>query len=145
MLPRETVPASTRGIVHKTPLRDDGAIDIYAPRGSEVLAPGDGRVADAMPSPAVPGSWQIRGRIMRRDGKEVPFVCAHFTEGSVMRGGDTFKKGEVLGVIQYWAAHPRSTHIHWSFRRVGDTLPPPGNVSVIRAFERFGRMPGGSP
>lgn len=141
MIPRATVPASTGARIHEAGDFDNGAIDIYAPPGSVVRAPGDGIVEDAEPSPAVSGSWQIRGWATRRDGQKVPFVCAHFTPESHLSAGDTFKKGEVIGRIRRWDSNPRSTHIHWSFRRVGDTLPPPGNVLVLRAFERFGRMP----
>lgn len=127
--------------VHKAGEFVAGAVDIYAPPGSEVLAPGNGRVVDAMPSPAVPGSWQIRGYLERRDGLLVPFVAAHFTEESHLEPGDMFWKGDVLGLIQRWGQYPRSTHVHWSFRRVGDQkLPPPGNVLVEKAFKGFGRM-----
>lgn len=142
MIPRDTVPDSTGMRVHKAGTFVDGAVDVYAPAGSEVRAPGRGRVVDAMPSPAVAGSWEIRGYIERRDGKLVPFVAAHFTEDSHLEAGDTFEKGEVIGRIRRWDAEPPSTHVHWAFRRVGDPrLPPPGNVLVLGAFLKFGRMP----
>lgn len=141
MIPRATVPASTQQIIHSAGDYAEGAIDIFAPPGSVVLAPGPGRIVDATPSPAVPGSYQIRGYIRRPDGMEVPFVAAHFTSESHLARGATFGKGDVLGHILKWGAHPRSTHVHWSFRRAGETrLPPPGNVKVVRAFQRFGPM-----
>jgi hypothetical protein len=141
MLPQAIVPDSTGIRVHKAGEFVGGAVDIYAPPGSEVLAPAPGVVVDAMPSPAVPGSWQIRGGMVRPDGREVPFVIAHFIEDGHPRAGDTFRKGDVLGWIKIWAAAPRSTHAHVAFRRAGDSkLPPPGNVLVERAFERFGPM-----
>lgn len=142
MIPRAVVPDSTGAKVHTAGDYPEGAIDIYAPAKSEVLAPGPGRIADTEASPAVPGSYQIRGYIRRpSDGLEVPFVAAHFIRGTHLAGGATFKKGAVFGRIKNWDAHPRSTHVHFSFRRAGETkLPPPGNVKVLRAFQRFGRM-----
>jgi hypothetical protein len=142
MLPRDTVPNSTRAIVHKTPIRPDGAVDIYAPPGSFVLAPGDGFVTDVqdLKPHDLPG-WQIRGRIRRPDGKEVPYVLAHLTVDTHPPKGGSFRKGQVIGWVARWPEHPKSAHAHWSFRKVGDTLPPPGNVSVMGAFERFGRAP----
>lgn len=142
MIPQDTVPESTGMRLHKAGDFVGGAVDVYAPPGSEVLAPGDGRVVDTMPSPAVPGSWEVRGYMERRDGQLVPFVAAHFTEGSHLEAGAIFLKGYVMGRIQRWSQDPDSTHVHWSFRRVGDReLPPPGNVLVLRAFKRFGRRP----
>lgn len=142
MIPRATIPASTGQKVHNTPAMEGGAVDIYAPQGSNVLAPGRGRVVDVLnlSTQDLPG-WQIRGFMTRPDGLEVPFVIAHLQEGSFPRAGATFRKKEVIGSVQYWRSHPRSTHAHWSFRRAGTKqLPPPGNVKVLGVFTRFGPM-----
>lgn len=141
MEPQAVIPGSTGIRVHVAGTFVGGAVDIYAPQGSSVLAPADGRIADVMPSPAVPGSWQIRGYMMRRDGETVPFVIAHLQPDTIPRAGSSFKKGAVLGKVRLWAALPQSTHAHVAFRVAGDPkLPPPGNVSVVETFREFGRM-----
>jgi hypothetical protein len=54
----------------------------------------------------------------------------------------TFQKGEILGRIEHWEQHPNSTHVHWAFRNPGDTqMPPPANISIVRAFELCGPAP----
>jgi hypothetical protein len=143
MRPRDTVPSSTRAIVHQTPLRPDGAVDVFAPFGSVVRAPGDGRVtrvSDLRPH-NLPG-WQIQGYIKRpSDGKEVPFVLAHLLFDSHPTQGETFLQGAMIGKVSRWREYPSSTHCHWAFGRVGEAPPPPGSVSVMDAFKRFGPMP----
>jgi hypothetical protein len=141
MIPQAVVPDCKFVKVHSAGGYAQGAIDIYAPPKSEVLAPGPGRVVRTAQSPAVPNSYQIQGYIKRPDGMEVPFVAAHFISGTYIGGGRTFEKGAVLGRIRRWDQYPNSTHVHFSFRRAGETkLPPPGNVLVMQAFKRFGVM-----
>lgn len=44
--------------------------------------------------------------------------------------------------MEFWEQHPRSTHVHWAFRKPGDNLmPPPANIPIVRAFELCGPAP----
>jgi hypothetical protein len=119
------------------------AVDVRAPRGSRVLAPLPGSVThtSCLDTPKLPGC-QIRGFLRLPNGTLMPFVLAHLQRGSFKTEGQFFSKGDLLGTVEFWEQHPRSTHVHWAFRQPVDTfLPPPANIPVLRAFELCGPSP----
>ena len=139
----ETVPASRRVTRHNFSNGVPQAVDVYAPPGSKVLAPLPGQVSHVScpDSPALPGC-QIRGFFRLPNGAFMPFVLAHLQQGTFPRQGAFFRKGQTLGKIERWEQHPASTHVHWAFRQPGErNMPPPANMSVVRAFELCGSSP----
>ena len=119
------------------------AVDVRAPRGSRVIAPLPGSVThtSCVDTPRLPGC-QIRGFLRLPNGTLMPFVLAHLQRGSFPTEGEFFGKGDLLGTVEFWEQHPRFTHVHWSFREPGDTnLPPPANISIVRAVELCGPPP----
>lgn len=143
MRPRDTVPAARRVIRHNPSGQGKLAADVFAEPGSVVLAPLPGRVvrAGCPDTQKLPGC-QILGFLTLPDGREMGFAAAHFQRGTHPEAGDTFEKGDVLGVIARWEQRPRSSHVHWSFRRPGEgRMPPPADINILEAFELCGDPP----
>jgi hypothetical protein len=142
MRPFHTVPATRFVKLHGPSPQGKLAADVYANRGNIVLAPADGRVvfAGCPDTPRLPGC-QIRGFLTLSDGREMGFVLAHLIPGTFVRAGHTFRKGQVIGKMAFWEQHPKATHVHWSFKRPGEGMPPKANIPVLTAFDMFGPAP----
>ena len=142
MRPRHTVPATRFVRLHGPSPQGKLAADVYANHGNIVLAPADGRVAIAgcPDSPRLPGC-QIKGFFTLPDGSEMGFVLAHLIPGTFVPQGHSFRKGQVLGKMAFWEQHPKSTHVHWSFKQPGTGMPPKANISVMAAFNLLGLPP----
>jgi hypothetical protein len=143
LLAIQTVPASRKVRRHNFSDGIPQAVDVYAPTGSRVLAPlpGQVRLVSCPDTPALPGC-QIRGFLRLPGGGGMPFVLAHLRQGTFPTNGMTFQKGATLGRVEFWEQHPNSSHVHWAFRNPGDTrMPPPANISIVRAFELCGPAP----
>jgi murein DD-endopeptidase MepM/ murein hydrolase activator NlpD len=142
MRPRHTVPATRFVKLHGPSPQGKLAADVYANHGNIVLAPADGRVvfADCPDSPHLPGC-QFKGFLTLADGREMGFVLAHLIPGTFVQAGQTFRKGQVIGKMAFWEQHPKSTHVHWSFKHPGTGMPPKANIPVMTAFSMLGLPP----
>ena len=144
MLAIHTVPAHTSIFRHNPDLQGRmQAVDVRAPRGSRVLAPCPGSVrhTSCPDTPTRPGC-QIRGFVRLPSGALMPFVLAHLQHGSHPTMGQFFRKGGLLGTVEFWEQRSQFTHVHWAFRRPGDRgMPPPANIPILRAFELCGPPP----
>jgi hypothetical protein len=142
MRPRDTVPAATSVIRHGKSRQGKLAADVFARAGSIVLAPANGRVVAAgCPDDKNHPGCQIRGFLTRPDGQKMGFVLAHLRRGTFPKEGETFRKGQTIGKMAFWEQFPRSTHVHWSFKRPGTGMPPKANMNVLRAFDMLGPPP----
>jgi hypothetical protein len=106
-------------------------MDVFGRPGSGFFAPAPGRIVEAhwVGTADLPGG-QIRGVLRTKGGGEIGFVAAHLRN---YRKGGSFPKGAKLGVIAPWRNHPKSAHVHISFR-TGEGAPPPANIGVLKAF-----------
>ena len=139
---KKLVPRTTGHKIHIAGTFVEGAVDIYAPPGSAVLAPADGWVVDSMYLKSPLFGYQIRGYVIDREDRKMGFVIAHLLKDTFPQPGDAIVQGQQIGRVALWPEHPASSHAHFSFR-VGDsfggpTLPPPGNIKIVRALRRCG-------
>ena len=92
------------------------ALDIMAPRGTLVLAAGDGRVVKLFNS--VPGGLTVYQ--FDRD-EQFAFYYAHldrYAEG--LKEGTTLKRGDVLGYVGNTGnAPPNAPHLHFTIFKLG--------------------------
>lgn len=136
----EIVPAATGHRLHMAGTFVDGAVDIYAPPWSMVLAPADGWVEEVAYLRLPLFGYQIRGYVVdeaARRHEKVGFVMAHLMKDTYPQPGLAFAEGEQIGEVTHWDAHPAFSHVHLAFR-VGDgKMPPPGNIKVERMLRRL--------
>ena len=92
------------------------ALDIMAPRGTPVLAAGDGRVVKLFKS--VPGGLAV---YQFDRNEQFAFYYAHldrYAEG--LKEGATLKRGDVLGYVGSTGnAPPNAPHLHFTIFKLG--------------------------
>lgn len=94
--------------------RTHAAIDIYAERGTHIVAPVGGRILSTSTS-------KIGGNTVRIQGDDgVIYYFAHLDGKSHLKAGSRVEKAEFVGFVgNTGSASGGSTHLHFSMRQVG--------------------------
>lgn len=107
------VPRSNKTGIH-------GAIDVYAKKGTPVVAPVGGTVLGAKTNDGKGGNWvQVRGT----DG--LVYYFAHMDGSPTVKKGQTVTAGAHLGFVgDSGNARGTSPHLHFSIKRGGTPINP---------------------
>ena len=118
--------------------RTHAAIDIYAPRGAQIVAPVGGRV-EAASTGKIGGNYV---RIIGDDG--IIYYFAHLDSKSHLRAGDRIEKAQLVGYVgNTGSAKSVKTHLHFSMRQVGSNNPI-NPISYLEGAYKLDAPPGQS-
>jgi murein DD-endopeptidase MepM/ murein hydrolase activator NlpD len=118
---------------HRSGGRSHRAIDILAPRGTPVLAAGDGRIERLLHN-------RLGGNtIYQRDPvRGFVYYYAHLQRYRTgLTEGDEVRQGEVIGYVGSTGnASPNAPHLHFAIERDGEPVDPYDELAVSRLATR---------